>query len=76
MSKQGIIVFQRKYTLDLLQDTGMLVAKPTQYPMDLKLKISKFDGQPLDDPNQYRRLIGRLVYLNITRPDITMLYIG
>ncbi|XP_052624956.1 uncharacterized mitochondrial protein AtMg00810-like [Lactuca sativa] len=70
-SKQGIVVSQRKYTLDLLQDTGKLATKTTGYPMDPKLKISNFNGDPLDDPAQYRRLIGRLMYLTITRPDIT-----
>lgn len=38
--------------------------------MDPKLKTSNFHGAPISDPSQYRRLIGRLLYLTITRPDI------
>lgn len=38
--------------------------------MDPKLKTSNFEGAPVSDTSQYRRLIGRLLYLTITRPDI------
>jgi hypothetical protein len=67
----GISVSQRKYTLDILADNGLLVAKPATFPMEANLKLSKDSGTPLTDPTQYRRLIGHLIYLTITRPDIT-----
>ncbi|XP_041024047.1 uncharacterized mitochondrial protein AtMg00240-like [Juglans microcarpa x Juglans regia] len=39
--------------------------------MEQNLKFSKDDGFPLADPSVYRRLIGRLLYLTITRPDLS-----
>jgi hypothetical protein len=67
----GIFVSQRKYTLEILEDSGLLAAKPVAFPMEANLKLSKDTGIPLTDPTQYRRLIGCLIYLTITRPDIT-----
>lgn len=62
---------QRKYTLELLEDTGFLGAKPSLIPYDPNLKLSLTDGTLLEDPTRYRRLIGRLIYLTNTRPDIS-----
>ena len=39
--------------------------------MDPTLKLSKHEGDMLNDPSQYRRLVGRQLYLTITKPDIT-----
>jgi len=62
---------QRKYTLDLLQEMNMLNAKPLQLPMGSHLKLSAYAGKRLSDPEIYKRLIGKLIYLTITRPDIS-----
>ncbi|KAL5567779.1 hypothetical protein UlMin_024354 [Ulmus minor] len=70
-SVKGILVTQRQYTLQLLSDFGYLGCKPSNIPMDVNLKLSQEDGVDLADPTMYRRLIGKLIYLTITRPDIT-----
>lgn len=66
-NKKGILVSQKKYTMDLLRDTWMLGCKP----MDPLKKLRLDSGTPLKDASRYRRLIGRLLYLRITRPDVT-----
>ena len=63
-SKYRILLYQRKYTLDLLQDTGMLASKLAGTPMDYSLKLSKGSGTALVDSTSYRRLVGRLLYLS------------
>lgn len=71
-SPSGILLSQRKYCLQLLEDVGLLNAKPTHAPMDPNLKLSKEDGTILTDKDAttYRRIIGKLLYLQITRPNI------
>ena len=49
----------------------MFGSKPVKTPMDQNLWLSKYERQKLGDPSAYRRLIGKLLYLTITRLDIT-----
>ncbi|RVW89916.1 Retrovirus-related Pol polyprotein from transposon RE1 [Vitis vinifera] len=65
------VVLQRKYALDILEETGMLDCKPVDTPMDPNVKLVPGQGEPLGDPGRYRRLVGKLNYLTITRPDIS-----
>ena len=67
----GIVLSQCHYVLQLLEDTGFLGCKPAQLPMDPKAHLTASDGTLLIDPSQYRRLIGRLLYLTLSSPDIT-----
>ncbi|XP_022888908.1 uncharacterized protein LOC111404314 [Olea europaea var. sylvestris] len=70
-SHKGILLSQRHYTLQLLEDTGFLACKPATLPMDPKIKLFSFEEDLLPDASSFRRLIGRLLYLTISRPDIT-----
>ncbi|RVW76761.1 Retrovirus-related Pol polyprotein from transposon RE2 [Vitis vinifera] len=70
-SSSGVVLSQRKYTLDILEETGMLDCKPVDTPMDPNVKLISGQGEPLGDPGRYRRLVGKLNYLTITRPDIS-----
>nr|KYP51292.1 Retrovirus-related Pol polyprotein from transposon TNT 1-94 [Cajanus cajan] len=45
--------------------------KPVSTPIDASVKLYASEGLPLDDPTIFRRLIGRLLYLTNTRPDIS-----
>ncbi|GKA85921.1 cysteine-rich receptor-like protein kinase 8 [Tanacetum coccineum] len=67
----GLIMTQRKYTLKLLQSTSILNVNPSFVPIDPIIKLNHDDGEPLDDPSQYKTLVGILLYLTITRPYIS-----
>jgi len=71
-SVKGIVLCQRKYALDILAESGFSGAKPVSFPMESTLKLSAHDASPsLSDPASYHRLIGRLLYLTLTRPDLS-----
>jgi hypothetical protein len=67
----GISLCQRKFALNIFSDAGQLAAKPSKFPMDSNAKFSTQEGDLLDDPKSYQRLIGRLLYLTITWLDST-----
>lgn len=67
----GICLSQRKYALQLLDDTGFLASKPVVTPMDPRSQLNSTDGDLLSDHAQYRRIVGRLLYLTLSCPDIT-----
>ncbi|KAL0303759.1 UNVERIFIED_CONTAM: Retrovirus-related Pol polyprotein from transposon RE2 [Sesamum radiatum] len=70
-NSMGVYVAQTKYILDIIKDTGMRNAKVVSTPLLLGLKLSMDSGALLPTLNQYRRLIGRLLYLGFTQPDIS-----
>jgi len=66
-----LFLTQRKYALEIIDECGLLGAKPASVPMEENHKLALADGKFLEDPTRYRRLLGCLIYLTITRPDIT-----
>ncbi len=52
-SQQGIFLCQRKYTLDILQDVGLLGAKSSAFPMEQHLHLTPTHGTLLSDPSTY-----------------------
>jgi hypothetical protein len=67
---EGICLYQRKYSLELQEEAGVLVAKPNSVPMDYSQKIHQDMGEPLEDPTRFRRMIRKRLFLTNTRLDI------
>jgi len=70
-SKRGIFLSQRKYVLDLLTEVGMLDCKPADTPTVQNQKLGVYPDQEPADKERYQRLVGKLIYLSHTRPDIS-----
>ncbi|WJZ89883.1 hypothetical protein VitviT2T_009069 [Vitis vinifera] len=69
-SRQGIFLSQRKYILDLLAKVGLLECKPADIPIVQNHKLGEYVDQVPADKQRYQRLVGKLIYLSHTRPDI------
>ena len=70
-SKKGVVLSRRKCVLDLLHENGILGAKSASIPMDPKIHLYK-KSTYLIDARRYRALVGKLLYVIITRPDISL----
>ncbi|GKV20452.1 hypothetical protein SLEP1_g30576 [Rubroshorea leprosula] len=69
-SSRGYAVNQRKYVLDLIQFANLSDDKCVDTPMEVNVKLRQKDGEKLSNPSFYHQLVGRLLYLTMTRPDI------
>ncbi|CAL1410196.1 unnamed protein product [Linum trigynum] len=73
-SRAGIALSQRKYTLDLLRDSGFSGSRPSVFPIEKHHSLTRSDESSVrvsaEEAAAYRRLVGRLQYLTVTRPDI------
>ena len=66
----GIFISQRKYAMDILKKFKLESCKEVATPLAQNEKISKNDGEKLEEPSAYRSLVGSLLYLTVTRPDL------
>ena len=69
-TKEGFYLTQAKYAFDLLKRLKMKHAKPYTTPAITSKKMQPSDGDPLEDPTEYRSVVGALQYLILTRPDL------
>ncbi|GKB75214.1 putative RNA-directed DNA polymerase [Tanacetum coccineum] len=67
---EGLVLSQRKYIMDILKDCGFQGCRPSLFPFKQNLILDKRDKEPKVDAGRYRCLVGRLLYLQATRPDI------
>lgn len=72
-SKNGLCLNQRKYCLELLHELGLLACKPVMTPLPENIVLAhkeSDDDKYLKNITNYQKLVGKLIYLTLTRPDI------
>ncbi|KAJ0435743.1 putative RNA-directed DNA polymerase [Helianthus annuus] len=70
----GVCLNQRKYCLELLSEFGYLGVKPVNTPIEQSHIIANklsLNQSVVKDVTNFQKLIGKLIYLSITRPDIS-----
>jgi hypothetical protein len=67
---QGNFISQTKYIKEMLKRFGMEYCKPVTTPMKTNFKLRKDDDSKSTDQRQYRPMIGSLLYVTTSRPDI------
>lgn len=69
-TEEGITLCQSGYATRILEKMGMEKCNSAQFPMEPKLKLSKFSKAEKVDSTEYRSVVGSLRYLLHTRPDL------
>ena len=70
-SADGYYLTQAKYTSDLISRASITDSKIVDTPIEYNCRLNSHDGESLSDTTLYRQLIGSLIYLTVTRPDIS-----
>ncbi|KAG7532447.1 Reverse transcriptase RNA-dependent DNA polymerase [Arabidopsis thaliana x Arabidopsis arenosa] len=68
---EGIFLSQRKYCLDVIEECGLSGSRPAETPLEQNHKLASSTSSLFSEPDKYRRLVGRLVYLTHTKPEIS-----
>ena len=67
----GYYLTQAKYTSDLISRASITDSKIVDTPNEYNCRLNSHDGESLSDATIYRQLVGSLIYLTVTRPDIS-----
>jgi hypothetical protein len=70
-ASDGYYLTQANYIFDLLYWANLIDSKIVDTPTELNTRLTLDDGEPLRDFTLYWHLVGSLVYLTVTRPDIS-----
>ncbi|XP_071704401.1 uncharacterized protein [Rutidosis leptorrhynchoides] len=69
---EGLNLSQRKYCLELINEFGLLAAKPVNTPIDANVSSYKGENEEIiKNMSVYQKLVGKLIYITVTRPDIS-----
>lgn len=67
----GICSNQRKYILDILADLGLEGCKSALTPLPQGIQLTAVGDGLMPNPDKYGQLVGRLLYINLSRPDMS-----
>uniref|UniRef100_A0A3Q7IWP2 Reverse transcriptase Ty1/copia-type domain-containing protein n=1 Tax=Solanum lycopersicum TaxID=4081 RepID=A0A3Q7IWP2_SOLLC len=66
----GVLISQRKFTLDLLNEFECSSYSPVTSSLESRVKLKASEGLLLKEPTYYKKLVGKLNFLTNRRIDI------
>ncbi len=69
-SPKGIWLLQKQYASNKLSEYGMTGCKPISIPLEQNVKLNVDEGDLVEDTTMYRHIMGSLIYMTITRPNL------
>ncbi len=70
-SPKGIWLLKRQYALNKLFEYGMIGYKPISIPLEQNVKLSANEGDLVEHTTMYKCIMGSLIYMTITRPNLS-----
>ena len=67
----GYYITHAKYTFDLISRANITDSKIVDIPIEYNCRLNSHDGESLSDATLYKQLVGSLIYLTVTRPDVS-----
>lgn len=67
----GLYLSQRKYAFETITETGLLGTKPVSTPLESNHQFAKSTAPLMDQLDRYNRLIRKLIYLTLTRLELS-----
>ena len=67
----GYYLTQTKYTSDMISRANIIDSKIVDTPIEYNCRLNSQDDESLSDATLYRQFVGSLIYLTVTRPDIS-----
>jgi hypothetical protein len=65
------MITTKAIALNKLSEYGMTKCKPIAIPLEQNMKLSANEGDLVEDTIMYRRIVGNLIYMTITRLDLS-----
>jgi hypothetical protein len=70
-TSEGFFLSQEKYIRDLIDRASLTDHRTAKTLMELNVHLTPTEGEPLEDHTRYHHIVGSLVYLGVTKPNIS-----
>lgn len=73
-NSSSLYLYQKKYTLEIAYETGLMGTKPISTPLETNHHLAKASGPLFAKPDLHQCLIGESIYLTLTCPGLAYIF--